>query len=391
MKHLNHLALASAALLAALALTGCGGGGGGSKSADTIRIGANLEMTGGQAAYGTGAVRGAQLAVEEINKAGGVLGKQIELVALDNKSEPSESASAAQKLVDEGVIALIAPTTSSNALAMVPITNAAGIPSVSSTATNPKVTVDEKTGEVIPYSFRACFIDPYQGRVMASFVADKLQLKRVAILIDNSSDYAKGLSRFFEEAFTARGGEIVATEAYLQKDTDFNAILAKIKTQNPEFIYVPGYYQEIGLILKQARTQGITVPFGGGDGWDSPVLAEIAGFEALEGTYYSNLYAVEEDNPAVLEFIKAYQAMHNETPGMHAAMTYDTMKLIAQAITDAGSEDPEAIRNALENLTTFHGMSGDMSFTETHDAKRAAFILTFQDGNLVLADKISAD
>lgn len=391
---IHHHILTASALLTALALTGCSPSsdtGPGPAQGDTIRIGANLEMTGGQAAYGTGAVRGATLAVDEINAAGGVLGKQLELVALDNKSEPSESASAAQKLVDGGVVALIAPTTSSCALASVPITNSAGIPSVSSTATNPKVTVDEKTGEVIANSFRSCFIDPYQGQVMANFVADNLGLRRAAILIDNSSDYAKGLAQFFREAFTAKGGEIVTTEAYLQKDTDYNATLTKIKVQNPEFIYVPGYYQEVGLILKQARALGITVPFGGGDGWASPSLAEIAGLPALEGTYYSNLYAVEADNPVVMDFVNAYQGRYSEEPGMHAAMTYDTVKLIAQAITEAGSADPAAIRDALENLTTFSGVTGDMSFTETHDAKRAAFILTFRGGDIVLEDKISAD
>ncbi len=392
MKQSKHILLAStAAVVAAAALTGCGGSGNSAGSGDTIRIGSNLEMTGGQAAYGIDAIRGANLALEEINAAGGVLGKKLELVSLDNKSEPSEAASAAQKLVDEGVVAVIAPNMSSNALAAVPLFNASQIPSISPTGTNPKITVDEKTGEVIPYSFRACFIDPYQGTVMANFVYDKLQVRKVAILIDNSSDYAKGLARFFTDAFTAKGGEILATEAYLQKDTDYNATLTKIKNLNPDFIYVPGYYQEVGLIVKQARALGITVPFGGGDGWSSTTLADIAGTDALEGTYYSNLYAVEEDNPTVMNFINAFKAAYGVNPGMHAALTYDTVKLFAQVIGEVGSDDPVQIRDGLENLKSFSGVSGEMAFTETHDAKKAAFILTYKDGEVVLFDKIAAE
>lgn len=381
-------------MMAAGALAGCGGGSGGggsSKSEDTIKIGTVLEMTGGQAAYGTDALRGAQLAAEQINAAGGVLGKKIELVSLDNKSEPSEAASAAQKLVDEGVIAMIAPNMSSNCLAAVPITNGAKIPSVSPGATNPKVTVDEKTGKTIPYSFRACFIDPYQGEVMANFVSKELGAKKVAILIDNSSDYAKGLSKFFVESFTKSGGEIVGTEAYLQKDTDFNATLTKIKAMNPDFIYVPGYYQEVGLIIKQARAMGITVPFGGGDGWDGPMLGEIAGAEALEGTYYTNHYAYQADNKKVVDFVDAFKGKFNTEPAVFGALTYDTVYLLAQTIKDAGEANPEKLRDALENLKSFEGVSGAMSFTPTHDAKKAAFILGYKDGKAVFQAKIAAE
>lgn len=378
-----------AALLTAAVLTGCGGSG--SKGGDTIKIGTDLEMTGNQAAYGQDAVSGAKLAVEEINKNGGVLGKKLELVSLDNKSEPSEAASAAQKLVDEGVVAVVAPNMSSNTLAAVPILNGAKIPSVSPGATNPKVTVDEKTGKVLPYSFRACFIDPYQGQVMASFVTNKLKAKKVAVLIDNSSDYAKGLAKFFTESFTKSGGEIVGTEAYLQKDTDFNATLTKIKAMNPDFIYVPGYYQEVGLIVKQARDMGITVPFGGGDGWDSPTLTEIAGGDALNGCYYSNHYAIQEDNKKVMDFVNAYKGANNKEPGVFGALTYDTVYLLAQVIKDAGEADPEKIKDALDKLQSFEGVTGKMSFTPTHDAKKAAFILTFKDGKPVFADKIAAD
>ena len=371
MKHLKKILFTSAAaVLAASALAGCGGGSGSKSDGDTIKIGTDLEMTGNQAAYGQDAMRGAKLAVEEINKNGGVLGKK--------------------KLVDEGVVAVVAPNMSSNTLAAVPILDGAKIPSVSPGGTNPKITVDD-SGKVRPYSYRACFIDPYQGQVMANFVYNKLGKKKVAILIDNSSDYAKGLAKFFTESFTKSGGEIVGTEAYLQKDTDFNAVLTKIKDLNPDFVYVPGYYQEVGLILKQARAMGITVPFGGGDGWDSPTLAEIAGADALAGTYYSNHYAIQEDNKKVMDFVKAYKAANNEDPGVFGALTYDTIYLLAQVIKDAGSAEPQKIADGLAALKSFSGVTGDMSFTDTHDAKKAAFILTFKDGKPTFADKISAD
>ncbi len=380
-----------AAFAAAGVLAGCGGAKSGGKDGDTIKIGTDLEMTGNQAAYGQDAMNGAKLAVEEINKNGGVLGKKLELVSLDNKSEPSEAASAAQKLVDEGVVAVIAPNMSSNTLAAVPILNGAKIPSITPGGTNPKITVDEKTGKPYPYVYRACFIDPYQGQVMAQFVSTKLHAKKVAILIDNSSDYAKGLAKFFQENFTKDGGQIVGTEAYLQKDTDFNATLTKIKAMNPDFIYVPGYYQEVGLIVKQAREMGITVPFGGGDGWDSPTLAEIAGAKNLEGTYFSNHYAIQEDNKKVMDFVNAYKGAAQKDPGVFSALTYDTVYLLAQVIKDAGAADPQKITDALGKLKSFEGVTGQMSFTPTHDAKKAAFILTFKDGKPVFADKISAD
>ncbi len=385
------LGVSIAAFMAAGAVAGLTGCGGGKSGGDTIKIGTDLEMTGNQAAYGTDAVHGAQLAVEEINKNGGVLGKKLELVSLDNKSEPSEAASAAQKLVDEGVVAIIAPNMSSNALAAVPITNGAKIPSISPGGTNPKITVDEKTGKTIPYSFRACFIDPYQGEVMANFAAKTLKVKKAAILIDNSSDYAKGLAKFFQENFVKNGGEVVGTEAYLQKDTDFNATLTKIKAMNPDFVYVPGYYQEVGLIVKQARAMGMNMPFAGGDGWDSTTLAEIAGADALNNTYYSNHYAIQEDNKKVMDFVKAYKGKFSADPAVFGALTYDTVYLLAQVIKDAGAADPQKITDALGKLKSFEGVTGAMSFTPTHDAKKAAFILTYKDGKPVFQAKVNAD
>ena len=183
-------------------------------------------------------------------------------------------------------------------------------------------------------------------------------MKKAAILIDNSSDYSKGLAKYFEENFTKLGGQVVGTEAYLQKDTDFNATLTKIKALNPDFIYVPGYYQEVGLIVKQAREMGITVPFAGGDGWDSQTLAQIAGADALNNTYYTNHYAVQQDNKKVMDFVNAYKTKFNTDPAVFGALTYDTIYLIAQAIKEANSADPQKITDALTNLKSFEGVTG---------------------------------
>lgn len=379
----------AAALVAATILTGCGGSKAG--SGDTIKIGMNLELTGGQAAYGNDSQKGAQLAVEEINKNGGVLGKKLELVPADNKSEPSEAAAAAQKLADEGVVTVIGPLTTSAMLAAVPIMDGAKVPSVTPSATNPKVTVDEKTGKVLPYVFQTCFIDPYQGEVMANYAYKELNARKAVILIDNSSDYAKGLSKYFEDNFTKLGGEVLGSEAYLQKDTDFNATLTKIKALNPDFVYVPGYYQEVGLILKQARAMGMTMAFGGGDGWDSPTLSEIAGPDALVNAYCSTLFTAEEGNKKSEAFIKAYQDKYSAVPSYFSALTYETVQLLAKALGDANSTEPDKLRDALEKVSDFEGLAGSMKFNANHNAIRPAYILTYKDGKPVFAGKISAE
>ncbi len=379
----------AAALVAATILTGCGGSKAG--SGDTIKIGMNLELTGGQAAYGNDSQKGAQLAVEEINKNGGVLGKKLELVPADNKSEPSEAAAAAQKLADEGVVTVIGPLTTSAMLAAVPIMDGAKVPSVTPSATNPKVTVDEKTGKVLPYVFQTCFIDPYQGEVMANYAYKELNARKAVILIDNSSDYAKGLSKYFEDNFTKLGGEVLGSEAYLQKDTDFNATLTKIKALNPDFVYVPGYYQEVGLILKQARAMGMTMAFGGGDGWDSPTLSEIAGPDALVNAYCSTLFTAEEGNKKSEAFIKAYQDKYSAVPSYFSALTYETVQLLAKALGNANSTEPDKVRDALEKVSDFEGLAGSMKFNANHNAIRPAYILTYKDGKPVFAGKISAE
>lgn len=373
--------------LMAVALSGCGGG---DKKADSnvIKIGANLEMTGGNASFGSSASNASKLALKEFNEKGGFQGKKVELVIADNKSETSESASAMQKLVQEGVVAVIAPIASSSVIAAAQISQDSKVLAISPTASNPKVTVDEK-GKVRPFLFRASFIDPFQGSVMAAYAQKSLNAKTAAIYIDNSSDYAKGLAKYFEEEFVKNGGRIVAKEAYLQKDTDFKATLTKIKAANPDVIFVPGYYQEVGLIIKQGRDLGLLVPFLGGDGWDSANLVGIAGAENLDGNYYCNLYSPEDKDPKTVSFVEAYKKEYGQVPDSFAALSYDATWMILEAMVRANSTDPVKIRDEMEKTKDFKGVSGNISLNETHDAVKGAVIVGFKSGKQVFVEKVN--
>lgn len=371
----------------AIGLSGCGGS---DKKADSdvIKIGANLEMTGGNASFGSSASNASKLALKEFNEKGGFQGKKVELVIADNKSEASESASAMQKLVQENVVAVIAPIASSSVIAAAQISQDSKILAISPTASNPKVTIDEK-GKVRPFLFRASFIDPFQGSVMAAYAQKSLNAKTAAIYIDNSSDYAKGLAKYFEEEFVKNGGRIVAKEAYLQKDTDFKATLTKIKAVNPDVIFVPGYYQEVGLIIKQGRDLGLVVPFLGGDGWDSANLAGIAGAENLDGNYYCNLYSPEDKDPKTVAFVEAYKKEYGQVPDSFAALSYDATWMILEAMVRANSTDPVKIRDEMAKTKDFKGVSGNISLNETHDAVKGAVIVGFKSGSQVFIEKVN--
>ena len=246
--------------LVAAAVAGCGKSGGKSGGGDTIKVGALFELTGNVANYGTSTLNGFKMAVDEVNAKGGVNGKKIEVVQADNKSEPSESGNAATKLVTQDkVVAVVGPATSGSVAAAEPILTANKTPLIAPCATAPAITLG-KDGKAKPYVFRACFIDPYQGKIMAEFAAKDLKLKKIAILNDSSSDYSKGLAEVFEKTFTENGGQIVAKEAFLSKDVDFKAALTKLKAANPDALYIPGYYEEVSKIIKQAREVGITTP-----------------------------------------------------------------------------------------------------------------------------------
>ncbi len=376
--------LAIMTLLAGL-VAGCGG-----SSSKDIKIGVVYELTGNTASFGTAAANGAKLAFKEINAKGGVLGKQIQIVVADNKGEPSESSNAMTKVISQDrVVAITGFTTSSNGIAAATVAEANRIPFVAAATTNPKVTLDENTGKVRNYTFRVCFIDPFQGTVGANFVLNSLKAKNAAVMIDNSSDYSKGLSQFFKEAFIKGGGTIVAEEAYLQNDQDFKTILTKIKASNPDVVYVPGYYGEVGKIVKQARELGITVPFVGGDGWDSPKLVEIGGADALNNTFFTNHYSVEDTSPKSKAFVEAYQKEYGQVPDAMAVLGYDAAYVLVDAIKRANSAEPEKIRAALAATKDFPAVTGSLTLNDTHDAVKSAVIIELKNGKQVYRETVN--
>lgn len=383
------LSMLVASALFAGALAGCGGGDKKAAS-DVIKIGGNLEMTGGSASFGISSKNGIDLAIDQINAKGGIGGKKLALVVADNKSEAAEGTNAMTKLVSQDkVCAVIGPNLSSSVIAAGAINNGSKVLDITPMGTNENVTVDKATKKVKPYNFRACFIDPFQGTVMSKYVKEELKLNNAAIYIDNSSDYAKGLAESFVANYKKLGGQIVATEAYLQKDTDFKATLTKIKATNPDFIYVPGYYQEVGLIVKQAREIGLNVAIGGGDGWDSAKLPEIAGKEALNNTFFSNVYSPDDTSDLNKQFVAEYQKKYNAKPDVFAALAYDSALLIAKSIEDAKGADPVKMAEAMAKIKGFKGVSGDVTFDEFHNPVKSAFILEHKDGKQTFKAKVN--
>lgn len=367
-----------------LMAAGCSG----KQDSNVIKLGANLEMTGGNATFGKSASNGANLAIKQINANGGVLGKQLSLVVADNKSEAAEAANAMQKLITQDkVVAVIAPIASSSVIAGAQVNQDNKVLAISPTASNPKVTVDPTTNKVRDYLFRAAFIDPFQGSVMANFATKTLKAKTAAIYIDNSSDYAKGLGQFFKETFIKNGGTIAVEEAYLAKDTDFKATLTKIKAANVDVVFVPGYYQEVGMIAKQAREIGLTMPLLGGDGWDSAKLPEIAGAQALNNTFFANHYSPDDNSPAIKTFVEAYKAEYKETPDAFAALAYDATMMVIESIKRANGVDTVKIKDELAKTKDYNAVSGLITLNETHDAVKSAVIIEMKDGKQTFKEK----
>jgi branched-chain amino acid transport system substrate-binding protein len=364
---------------AAAALSGCpppGGSGGTPSGAPStgsaggvIPIGFYGDLSGSTASFGTSTKEGVELALEEVNKTP-PLGRPIELRPEDDQGKSEQSNSVVTKLVEsDRVVAVIGNFTSSSSLAAAPICQRNKIPMLSPGATNVAVT------QVGDYIFRDCFIDPYQGFVMAKFALENLKAKKAAILWDVKNDYSKGLKDAFHETFTKMGGRIVSEPSYSQGDSDFNAQLNTIKAAAPDVIFVPGYYTEVGTIARQARDQGIKVPLLGGDGWDSPKLFESAG-TALEGAYFSNHYSTGNKDPRVQSFIAAYKAKYGgKEPDAIAALGYDALKMMADAITRAKSTDGPALRDALAQTKDFPGVTGDITIDENRNAKKPAVVL----------------
>ena len=341
-------------------------------NAQDIVVGEFASLTGSEATFGINSSNGVELAKQEINNAGGLLGgRKIKIIMEDDQSKPGQPSAAVKKLVaSDRAIAILGEIASSRSLEAAPICQNAKIPMVSPGSTNPSVT------EKGDYIFRVCFIDPFQGTVMAKFALDNLHKKKIAILQDVKSDYSKGLAQFFKEYFTSHGGQIVADLSYTGggTDKDFRAQLTKIKVAQPDAIFVPGYYTEAGLIARQARSLGIKVPLLGGDGWDSPKLTEIGG-SALDGCYFSTHFSVQDQNPKVQDFVKKYQAKFHTLPDGMAPLGYDAMMILGQAINTAGSTDGTKIRDTLTNVKDYPGVTGNITIDEKRNAKKAAVVL----------------
>ncbi len=358
------------------------------KNDKEIILGANYEMTGALAAVAKQTVNGINLAIKQTNEQGGVLGKQIKLIIADNKSEPSESANAITKLIKNDNVKLVfGSVASSNVLATVQIAHDSKIPLITATATNPSVTMEQD--QVRPYVFRTCFIDPFQGEVMANFAAKSLQAKTAVMYIDSSSDYSKGLAKIFAEKFIANGGMIIGEESFLQKDQDFKSTLTKIKAINPDVVFIPAYYEEVGKIIRQAREIGIKSQLIGTDGWDDPKLIEIAGLSAVEGTFFSNHYSPQDQDPKVVEFVKAYKAEYNQEPSALAVLGYDCALVVIDAIKRAGSDDPEKIRQALEETKKLQITTGLLSIDNNHNPIKSAVVVEIKNGQQIFKEKIN--
>jgi branched-chain amino acid transport system substrate-binding protein len=341
---------------------------------DTIRIGEVGSMTGSEATFGQSTHNGILLALKEINDKGGVKGKKLEVTSLDDQGKPEEAATAVTRLITQnGAQAILGEVASSRSIAMAPIAQKYKIPMVTPSSTNPKVT------ELGDFIFRVCFIDPFQGSVMAKFALDNLHAKKVAILRDVKSDYSVGLANFFTETFKKGGGTIVIDQSYSGGDMDFKSQLTSIRAKSPDAVYVPGYYTEVGLIGRQARELGIKAPLMGGDGWDSEKLTEIGG-TSLNGSFFSNHYSAENQAPEVQEFIKHYKATYNAVPDALAAMGYDAARVLADAMNRAPSLSPLDIRKELATTKDFPGVTGKITINNERNAVKPAVVLKVDNG-----------
>jgi branched-chain amino acid transport system substrate-binding protein len=359
-------------------------------SSDEILVGVNYELSGDVATYGQSSVEGIEFAIEEMNEAGGINGKKIKFIKYDNKSEPAEATTLATKLMTQDkVVAVMGPATSGSFKATIPVATQYKIPVISGSATADDVTVD--ASGVKEYAFRICFNDSYQGTAMAQYALNNLNKKKAVVILDSSSDYGKGLAENFIKTFEAGGGTIVAQEAYVAKDTDFNAILTGIKDKDFDVIFIPGYYNEAGLIIKQARALGIDVPILGADGFDSPTLLDLAGPEALNDIYFSNHYSSLDKDPVVVEFIKNFKAKYNKEPDAFNALGYDLAKFVADGIKRAEKLDGESVRNALAATTNFVGVTGTFSVDENHNPVKSIVVIGLKDGVQHTSEKVSTN
>jgi branched-chain amino acid transport system substrate-binding protein len=356
--------------LAAILLAGC------AKTPDEIKLGGVGPVTGEAATFGDSTKKGLQLAVDEWNAKGGVLGKQIKLVFADDKGDPAEGATVYTKLIQQDkVVAIVGTVMSKVTLAGAPIAQAAKIPMISPTSTNEKVT------QVGDYIYRACFIDPFQGTVGAKFAFNDLGAKVAGVIFDVGNDYSKGLAENFKKSFEALGGKVVAYEGHPTGTTDFKAQLTKILAGNPAALYCSDYYNDAALIAKQARELGYNGPIVGGDGFDSADFVKIGG-TAVNNSFFTNHYAPDATTPAVTAFVGGYKTKYGSTPDALAALAYDAGYIMLNAIKSAGKTDGESIKKALA-ATNLAAVSGQITFDANRNPVKSAVIIEIKDGKQV--------
>jgi branched-chain amino acid transport system substrate-binding protein len=367
-------------VLVAMMASACVAGGGGQ-----IKVAVLAPLSGPVPTFGVMTRDGALLAIEEWNAKGGVLGRKIVPIVEDSQCTPDPAVNAANKVIDQDKVNYIVGEVCSKAsIPVSEIANAKKVIQISPTSTNPAVTV-ATDGKTKDYIFRACFIDPFQGKVGAKFALENLKVKTAFIMLDQANDYVKGLAEFFEQSFTAGGGKVVGKESYTASDTDFSAILAKVAEAKPDVIYLPDYYQVNNLVTKQAKEKGITAPFMGGDGWDSSDLD----LKAADGAYFTNHYSPADPRPEVQNFVKAFGAKYKDDKGQPkvpdalAALAYDATNLLLTAIKNAGADDATKVKDAMAKIT-FNGISGKITFDAQHNPIKSATILHVTGGKVVV-------
>ena len=368
-------------LVGTLVLTSCRPGREAQTAGTTgdIPVGVYGAQTGDQAAFGTSTANGVRLAADEINAAGGVLGRKIRLHVEDTQGRADEAASAVTKLVTaQNVVALIGENSSNQSLAAAPIAQSNGIPMISPSSTNPAVT------EKGDYIFRVCFTDPYQGKALAHFVRNELKLDTAAILIDKKNDYSVGLGGVFRKEFEAAGGRIVGEQSYSGGDTEFRPQLTTLRAASPQALFIPGFYTEVGQIAIQARDLGLNVPLVGGDGWDSPAVIQIGG-KAIEGSYFSDHYFVGDTRPVVQKFVAEYRRRHGKNPEATAALGYDALHIWANAARRANSTDPKVVRDQIAQTKDYEGVAGTISMGADRNPIKPVAMIKIENGQMNFA------
>jgi branched-chain amino acid transport system substrate-binding protein len=348
-----------------------------------IKIGFFGDQSGPTFNFGQSAINGLLMAADQINQTGGINGRRIDIVITDDKGSPEEAARLTDKLIDQDkVVAILAGGTSGNSRAAAPKAQSSHVPLISPSSTDPAVTL------VGDYIFRACFVDEFQGEVMATFAFNSLKAQKAAVLFDFNSPYSRGLTNFFQMSFKRLGGQIVSEQSYTQGESDFKGQLSTIRASEPDVIYIPGYYGDVAVIAKQARQLGLTQPLLGGDGWDAPELWQLGG-DALNGSYISTHYSVEDPSPAIRSFVEEYKQRYgNLTPDAHAALAYDAARILFDALTRAGTTEGPKVRDALAQTKDFNGVTGMISMDAQRNAVKPAVVLKLLDVRFIYQETV---